>query len=371
MPKKIKIKSKISKITKSKKNNINIKIHIDQSKKTTGGNLRKSNIKTLPAYNSIPSGPNYVRQFSQDPYYSQSQYEHMNNLKQYNQLLQNQKQNPQILGGFNDNNKNDQMLIKDLNNSTINREYNIKDDDAYSLDTKESVYEEVVDYAMNVKQPENALLLKNSPQKLPFNDLNTKEELINYDDDGNKGIIMIDYENINDDVANAMKNKEEFLNDYKLYYNESIPTNKIFNELSGKYIRNDDKNYFNSSDLLKKSYLNDPYLINKSIQNIIGSDYEYSKKNLYWWQHHKNNQPDALQFNDNHKNLKSSNVLSNFEEKADDDEEDELTNTSKTSVFEKIKNSISPKKKVKIIEGKTRKSTDTTKSKLFKPKKTI
>ena len=82
MPKKIKIKSKISKITKSKKNNINIKIHIDQSKKTAGGNLRKSNIKTLPAYSSAPLGvSNYVRQ---DPYYSQSQYEHMNNLKKYN-----------------------------------------------------------------------------------------------------------------------------------------------------------------------------------------------------------------------------------------------------------------------------------------------
>lgn len=82
MPKKIKIKSKISKITKSKKNNINIKIHIDQSKKTTG--MRKSNIKTLPAgpaYSSAPSSGNYVRQFAQDPYYSQSQNEHMNNLK--------------------------------------------------------------------------------------------------------------------------------------------------------------------------------------------------------------------------------------------------------------------------------------------------
>ena len=65
------VKKKITKNTKKqiKNKNINIKIHIDQSKKTTGSNAKKSNIKTLPAYSAAPSsGGNYVGQFTQDPY---------------------------------------------------------------------------------------------------------------------------------------------------------------------------------------------------------------------------------------------------------------------------------------------------------------
>ena len=119
------VKKKITKNAKKQNKNINIKIHIDQSKRTTGSNAKKSNIKTLPAYSAAPSsGGNYIRQFTQDPYYSQSQYEHMNLLKQYNNLVK--QNNPLITSGFQDNNKNDQMLIKDSVYKT--------DDDKYSID---------------------------------------------------------------------------------------------------------------------------------------------------------------------------------------------------------------------------------------------
>ena len=179
-------KNKTKNIKKQIKNkNINIKIHIDQSKKTTGSNPKKSNIKTLPAFSAAPSsGGNYVRQFVQDPYYSQSQNEHMNLLKQYNNLVR--QNNPQITNGFQDVNKNDQKLIKDMNNSTINREYKINDDSSFLDRDDDSIQGRLLNFEMNDDartnaEPENMLVRKQTFQQLPYNDLNTKDELLMYD----------------------------------------------------------------------------------------------------------------------------------------------------------------------------------------------
>ena len=55
----------------------------------------------------------------------------MNLLKQYNNLVK--QNNPLITSGFQDKNKNDQKLIRNMNDSTINREYKIDDDTIVTL----------------------------------------------------------------------------------------------------------------------------------------------------------------------------------------------------------------------------------------------
>lgn len=233
MAKKTKSKS-VKKEIKNKGKNININIHIDQSKKTTGSNPKKSNIKTLPAFSSAPSsGGNYVRQFVQDPYYTQSQYEHMNLLKNYNNIV---KQNNPMITNFKDNNKNDQKLIQNMNSSTINKQYDV-DDNSTIFDEPETIKERIINDAINDdprtnREPENMLLIRNAYEQLPYNDLNTQEDLDVYNRETPLKIEqnpdlttpepsqvvepVIDYENLDDPIANAMKSGEGYLNGYRI-----------------------------------------------------------------------------------------------------------------------------------------------------------
>ncbi len=303
MAKKTKSKS-VKKEVKNKNKNININIHIDQSKKTTGSNPKKSNIKTLPAFSSAPSsGGSYVRQFVQDPYYTQSQYEHMNLLKNYNNLV---KQNNPMITGFKDNNKNDQKLIQNMNNSTINREYKI-DDDSQIFDDHDTTEGKIIDFAINDdprtdRNPENMLLRQDVFQQLPYNDLNTRDELLMYDKttplkiENNPDLpspepyeeveqVITDYTKLDDPIANAMKSNQNYLNGYKIYTKSTMEPGKIFNTNTGRFVRLDDKNYLNASKIGKTAYTLDPYRINKSIQDVIGSGYTKNKRYNYWHNH--------------------------------------------------------------------------------------
>lgn len=304
MAKKNKTKN-VKKEVKNKNKNININIHIDQSKKTTGSNPKKSNIRTLPAYSSAPlAGGNYVRQFMQDPYYTQSQYEHMNLLKNYNNGLK--QTYPMLANGFKDVNRNDQKLIQNMNNSAINKHYNV-DDDSAIFEEPETTQEQVIGYEMNDDprtngNPENMLLIKDAFQQLPYNDLNTQDELIAYDKttplkiENNPDLpspepyeeieqVITDYTKLDDPIANAMKSGQNYLNGYKIYTKSTIEPGKIFNTTTGRFVRLDDKNYKNASDIGKTAYTLDPYKINKSIQEVIGSEYTKNKRYNYWHEH--------------------------------------------------------------------------------------
>ena len=266
------VKKKITKSVKKQNKNINIKIHIDQSKKTTGSNPRKSNIKTLPAYSAAPSsGGNYIRQFTQDPYYSQSQYEHMNLLKQYNNLVK--QNNPLITSGFQDKNKNDQKLIRNMNDSTINREYKIDDDSSFLDRDDESIQGRLIDFEMNDDprtnaEPENMLVRKQNFQQLPYNDLNTKDELIEYDKTPNllkieDGKLTTPQEDLKseskslfsrrtpptsphpNEIYNAMISKDEYYNGRKIISNnfKEVKEGKVFNKLSGLWLNPNNDEY--------------------------------------------------------------------------------------------------------------------------------
>ena len=60
---------------------------------------------------------------------------------------------------------------------------------------------------------------------------------------------------------------------------------KIFNTNTGGFVRLDDKNYLNASKIAKTAYTLDPYRINKSIQDVIGTDYTKNKRYNRWYTH--------------------------------------------------------------------------------------
>ena len=323
-------KKKTKNVKKEIKNkNINIKIHIDQSKKTTGSNAKKSNIKTLPAYSAAPSsGGNYIRQFVQDPYYSQSQYEQMNLLKQYNNLVK--QNNPQILDSekdknknfpkitneFKDKNQNDQQLITPeqalvhmMNDSTINREYKIDEDSSYLDREDDSIQGRVLNFKMNDDprtngEPENMLVRKQTFQQLPYNDLNTRDELLIYDknpdvlkiEDGKLTTPQADLKSESksllsratpptephpDKIFNALISKDEFLNGKKVIRDDykDLREGKIFNKVSGLWVNPNNEEYKqsvkNKSDHLY--YTTNLYEINKKIQEVREGHENYNQ----------------------------------------------------------------------------------------------
>ena len=306
MVKKNKTKS-VKKQVKNKNKNININIHIDQSKRTTGSNPKKSNIKTLPAYSSAPSsGGNYVRQFVQDPYYSQSQYEQMNLLKQYNNLVR--QNNPQIANGFKDKNKNDQQLIKDMNSSTINREYKIDDDSSFLNRDDDSIQGRLLNFEMNDDprtngEPENMLVRKQNFQQLPYNDLNTRDELIEYDKTPNllkieDGELKTPQEDLKseskslfsrrtpptsphpDEILNAMMSKDIYYNGSKIIRknDKELAAGKYFNKTTGLFVLPTNEDYLNSvkAGTAHLYYSNDAYNINKVIQSMNEGEFGYN-----------------------------------------------------------------------------------------------
>lgn len=295
MVKKNKTKS-VKKQVKNKNKNININIHIDQSKRTTGSNPKKSNIKTLPAFSSAPSsGGNYVRQFAQDPYYTQSQYEHMNLLQQYNNLIKQNK--PQITNGFQDKNKNDQQLL--MNSSTINREYKIDDDTSFLNRDDDSIQGRLIDFEMNDdprtdREPENMLVRNQIFQQLPYNDLNTQEELLMYNKTPMKLLKIEDGElkseqtpiedvktpppAIDDDIMKAMNSQDEYYKGSKIFRSKDIPDDKVFNITTGLFVKKNNKDYLES--LAKKTshnyYTDNPYEINKVVQRMKEGEIGYN-----------------------------------------------------------------------------------------------
>lgn len=303
-----KTKSTKVKSTKNKnKNNIHIKINIDQSKKTTGGGggqPRKSNIRTLPAYSAIPSGGggggNYVRQFTQDPYYSQSQYEHMNLIKQYNNLIKQNQTN-----GFKDVNQNDQQLIKDMNNQTVRKSYKV--DEVFSpemdnFDGDESLTARMIDFEMNDDPetnglPQNKLLINDVSPTLPLNDLNDRQELIEYDKQPpqpqpeQKELLQIEnvpeppkqleYE-FKDPIKKAMHYNEQYLNGYKVFYDKDIPPNQVFNKKTGLWVKNDNLEYLKSTVHQKNNdFTTNPYDINNAIKLAIDEN-KVNDRNTGW-----------------------------------------------------------------------------------------
>lgn len=164
-------KKVIVKKSNKDKSNVNIKIHIDQSKRTNQSQPKKSNIKTLPAFSAAPSsGGNYVRQFIQDPYYTQSQYDQMNMLRNFNY--------PQLNSGFKDRNQNNQQLIQnnpikyisdygnenDRNQNDI--EYDVQNDTMsieteYSKNENKSVNSQLTYSNLKLYDYKNPLLKKN------------------------------------------------------------------------------------------------------------------------------------------------------------------------------------------------------------------
>lgn len=292
-------KNKTKSVKKQVKNkNININIHIDQSKKTTGSNAKKSNIKTLPAFSAAPSsGGNYVRQFVQDPYYTQSQYEQMNLLKQYNNLVRQNK--PQITNGFQDKNKNDQQLIENMNSSTINREYKIDDNSSFLDKDDDSIQGRLIDFEMNDDprtngEPENMLVRNQVFQQLPYNDLNTQEELLMYNktpmkllkiEDGELKSEKTTMEDLktpppanDDDIMNAMKSQDEYYKGSKIFRSKDIPDDKVFNITTGLFVKKNNKDYLES--LAKKTshnyYTDNPYEINKVVQRMKEGEIGYN-----------------------------------------------------------------------------------------------
>lgn len=290
----------IKKSKKSKKNNdksiknknIHIKINIDQSKKTTGGiQPRKSNIKTLPAFNAIPSGGvNYVRQFTQDPYYTQSQNEHMNLLKQYNNLIK---------GGFKDVNKNDQQLIqnvrneindikendyrliKDMNTQSVKKSY--KDDEAFSLDGDESLTARLIEYEMNDdpetnRIPVNKLLQYDISPTLPVKDteINDIKELKQYDKEPRESKIKL----LTNDVSPTLPIKDTEIKDTDINdIQELNEFNKEQNMSQNSLTEYDRFNYLSDKikkDLImKKQNITDIEKIDDEIANAMKSGKKY------------------------------------------------------------------------------------------------
>jgi len=253
------VKKKITKGVKKqvKNKNINIKINIDQSKRTTGSNPKKSNIRTLPAYSSAPSsGGNYVRQFVQDPYYSQSQYEQMNLLKQYNNLVS--QNNPQIANGFKDKNKNDQMLIKDSVYKT--------NDDEYSLgESKESVTENFINNAMyddprTNSDPQNAIynFKSQTAQKLPT----TQNE---FPEDEDEQLLL--ESSVSDPYLKLMYSDKEYDDKgFKIFRESDIKPNKYFNKSTGQWVlgygQEINKLREANQGSVESKFTRDPYSIN-------------------------------------------------------------------------------------------------------------
>lgn len=245
------VKKKITKGVKKqvKNKNINIKINIDQSKRTTGSNPKKSNIRTLPAYSSAPSsGGNYVRQFVQDPYYSQSQYEQMNLLKQYNNLVR--QNNPQITSGFQDRNKNDQMLIKDS---------------VYKTNDDESVTEKFIDNAMyddprTNSDPQNAIynFKSQTAQKLPT----TQNE---FPEDEDEQLLL--ESSVSDPYLKLMYSDKEYDDKgFKIFRESDIKPNKYFNKSTGKWVlgygQEINKLREANQGSVESKFTRDPYSIN-------------------------------------------------------------------------------------------------------------
>lgn len=251
------VKKKITKKTKkegkSKSINIINKIHIDQSKRTTakGSNPKKSNIKTLPAFSSAPSaGGNFVRQFGQDPYYSQSQYENANMLRQYNNMIR--QNNPQIGYGFQDKNRNDNLLLQDSPKTQL-------------LDGNESVIESVVDNALyddpkTNGDSQNAInQFQNSPgQMIPTTNEETKEEQKQIEG------------KVSDDIFKMMYSDQQYDDKgFKIFRDSDIQAGKYFNKKSGKWVSAE------SPDIARErakeelplnigaDYTREPYSINK------------------------------------------------------------------------------------------------------------
>lgn len=306
-----KIKRKVS-IKKDKDKNknkgkININIHIDQSKRTGTNNPKRSNIKTLPAFSSAPSsGGNYARYFQQDPYMTQSQIENTKLLQQYNNELK--KQNLQLTYGFRNNNINDQQLLL-TNNTTANNQNRL-------TQSNETIQEEVIDSLTNddprtnfdpnnalfkenlpsddpleffnpgLFDPNNEFFKKNIPPRLPKNDdLNTKDDLIKYDKEEQKQPKLITNEA--NYIISAMhdESKPRFLNGYKIYRDENVPSGKYYNFNTGKFVNFDDKEFVRISrehgSNLNNYYTRDPYEINEFLQETVrGNDkYELIEKN--------------------------------------------------------------------------------------------
>jgi hypothetical protein len=253
-----KIKKKVKKQGKNKKQgkdkkqvkdkNVNISINIDQSKKTTGSNPKKSNIKTLPAFSSVPSsGGNYVRQFGQDPYYAQSQYDNMNMLRQYNQMIN--QNNPQLGYGFQNRNMNDQLLLRDRDRGNRLNE------------GQESVMESVVDNALyddprTGGDSQNAINQFQLPtgQMLPI----IQEEEEKEEPKQIEGKIV-------DPIKKLMYSDNEYDDKgFKIFRESDIRANLYFNKKSGKWVKptNAILSQMREEDNLESLFTRDPYSIN-------------------------------------------------------------------------------------------------------------
>lgn len=326
-----KITKSVKKQVKNKNKNININIHIDQSKRTTGSNPRKSNIKTLPAYSAAPSsGGNYVRQFVQDPYYPQSQNEYDQLLLKYNNLVKknnpatrvldsekNKNRNyPKITNDFKDKNQNDQQLITPeqalvnrMNDSTINREYRVDDESTFLDKDEESIQGRLIDFEMNDDprtnaEPENMLVRKQNFQQLPYNDLNTKDELIEYDKTPNllkieDGKLTTSQEDLKseskslfsrrtpptsphpDEIYNAMISKDIYYKGSKIIRSndKELAAGKYFNKTTGLFVLPTNEDYLNSvkAGTSHLYYSNNAYNINKVIQSMNEGEFGYNQ----------------------------------------------------------------------------------------------
>ena len=252
------VKKKITKKTKkegkSKSINIINKIHIDQSKRTTakGSNPKKSNIKTLPAFSSAPSaGGNFVRQFGQDPYYSQSQYENANMLRQYNNMIR--QNNPQIGYGFQDKNRNDNLLLQDSPKTQL-------------LDGNESVAESVVDNALyddprTNGDSQNAInQFQNSPaQMLPIvEEKDDEEEPLLLEGEISEPILKLMY-----------SNKEYDDKGFKIFRESDIKPGKYFNKISGNWVSGygEKINKAREDGSMQATYTKDPWEINDRLRD--------------------------------------------------------------------------------------------------------
>lgn len=265
-----KIKKQVS-IKKDKgknknKSKININIHIDQSKRSGTNNAKKSNIKTLPAFSAAPSsGGNYARYFQQDPYMTQSQIENTKLLQQYNNELKNQ--NLQLTYGFRNNNLNDQQLLL-TNNNTANNQNRL-------MLSNETTQEKVIDNLTNDDprtnfDPNNALFKENLPPRLPREDLNTKDDLIEYDEEEQKQPKLIT--NKANYIIEAMDDQnQKYLNGYKIYRQDDIPFNHYYNFSTGKIVKYNNKDFVDANQKYDKnfSYTRDPYEINKFLQETV------------------------------------------------------------------------------------------------------
>lgn len=278
--KKIKVKEK----NKNNNNRINIKVNIDQSKRTTGGNAKKSNIKQLPSYSAAPSaGGNYVRQFTQDPYISQSQYEHMNNLLQYNKNLpqwlgnENRNKNYQQLGYFQDKNINDNQL-------STNDGYETQDDESQIL-------ENIIDYSMNDDpttngDPQNSLntMFQNQPDQK----LSAEEQKEEQKEEVQKEVKQIEFKQ-----SGLM---QAYHDPTKTYYRDiklvrDIPPGKVFNKKTGKFVLTTNTLYTSAivnsgkmNTIFKpQDFLENPIDITQAIYNVFyGPDKDLNTRNTGW-----------------------------------------------------------------------------------------